>query len=132
MKPPPSEALLDTTVLIDTLRGRPAALRALGALLESGYELTTTAINIAEVYAGMRPDEEVRTTSFLAQLKVYSITPELARSAGLLKSVAARKGRTLGLDDMLIAATALQHDLLFLTSNRRDFPIHGLRFHAAP
>ena len=50
--------LLDTTVLIDVLRGRRDRSDVLIRILEQGHTLTIAAINLAEVYAGMRPEEE--------------------------------------------------------------------------
>ena len=129
MKSVGSEVLLDSTALIDILRGLPDALEQFGALMEGRFELSTSAINVAEVYAGMRPGEENLTTSFFNDLRIYPITLDIARRAGILKSSAARKGRTLGLDDMLVAAIALERDILLWTNNRRDFPIDGLRFY---
>jgi len=120
--------LLDTTVLIDVLRARANRRAKLVDLIEGGHTLTTTALNIGEVYAGMRVDEEARTEAFLSSLECYPITAAIARRAGSLKSKWALKGRTLTLADMFVAATALEHSLTLMTDNRKDFPIAGLNF----
>jgi predicted nucleic acid-binding protein len=122
--------LLDTTVLIDVLRARQNRRSQLIELIDSGHTLATTAINIGEVYSGMHPNEESATRAFLADLECYSITEPIARRAGMLKSGWARRGRTLTLSDMLIAATALEHHLTLMTDNRKDFPIPELDFHS--
>jgi predicted nucleic acid-binding protein len=124
--------LLDTTVLLDVLRARQNRRSILAELVAGGHLLSTTAINIAEVYAGMRPGEEARTEAFLSSLECYPINGVIARRAGALKSVWARKGRTLSLADMVIAATALEHSLALMTDNRRDFPLPELTFHPLP
>ena len=121
--------LLDTTVLIDALRARNNRRAQLADLVESGHTLTTSAINIGEVYAGMRPSEQARSEAFLSDLECHPITTSIARRAGLLKSAWAQRGRTLTLADMMIAATALDHDLVLMTDNRKDFPMPGLKFH---
>ena len=121
--------LLDTTVLIDVLRARQNRRSHLTGLIEAGHTLATTAINIGEVYAGMRPGEEAATQLFLTSLDCYPITEAIARYAGSLKSKWAQKGRTLTLADMLVAATSLEHGLMLMTDNRKDFPIPGLSFH---
>ena len=123
---PQWKVLLDTTVLVDVLRGRPEPRKLLSGLLSRGDLLTTSTINIAEVYAGMRPGEEAQTELFLAGLTIYPVTESIARRAGLLKSESARRGRTLALADMLVAATALEHELMLITDNQRDFPIAGI------
>jgi hypothetical protein len=48
----------------------------------AGHLLATAAINIAEVYAGMRPGEEARTEAFLSSLECYPMTGAIARRAG--------------------------------------------------
>ena len=46
--------LLDTTVLLDVLRGSPKRRSLLAELVAGGHILSTAAVNIAEVYAGMK------------------------------------------------------------------------------
>lgn len=124
--------LLDTTVLIDVLRARQGRRELLAGLVRAGHTLATTAINVGEVYSGMRPGEEQKTQEFLDSLDCYSITKETAFSAGRLKNSFSQKGRTLTLADMLIAAVALEHQLTLMTDNRKDFPAPGLQFYPLP
>ena len=124
--------LLDTTVLIDALRARNSRRELLRELVVAGHTLTTAAINVAEVYAGMRPEEERKTETFLSSLECYGMTGAIARHAGSLKSEYARKGQTLSLADMVVAATALEHGLVLMTDNRKDFPLAQLRFYDLP
>lgn len=118
--------LLDTTVLIDTLRSRNGRRALLAELVGQGHRLGTGAINIAEVYTGMRPGEEARTEAFLNSLQCYPMTCGIARLAGSLKGRYTREGVTLGLPDTIIAATALEHGLTLMTDNCRDFPMPEL------
>ena len=118
--------LLDTCVIIDLLnnkRGRPALLLD---LVKSGHVLACCPINITEVYAGLRPKEETATEEFLARLQHVPITPFAARLAGELKRDYARKGTTLNLGDVIIAAVAIHNELTLLTDNIRDLPMAGL------
>lgn len=124
--------LLDTTVLIDVLRARRNRRVLLAELVEGGHTLATGAINIGEVYAGVRPEEKAKTEVFLSNLDCYPVTAPIARRAGLLKSAWAQKGRTFSLADMMVAATALEHGLTLMTDNRRDFPLPELIFHPLP
>lgn len=92
--------------------------------------LGTAAINIAEVYAGMRAGEEAKTESLLSNLECYPLTAAVARRAGTLKYESARRGQTLSLADMIVAATALENDLVLVTDNRKDFQVvRGLELH---
>ena len=124
--------LLDTCVVIDTLnnkRRRPALLLD---LVKSGHVLACCPINITEVYAGMRPKEETATEEFFASLQHVSITPSAARLAGELKRDYARKGTTLNLGDVIIAAVAIHSKLTLLTDNTKDFPMAGLSLYPPP
>jgi predicted nucleic acid-binding protein len=124
--------LLDTTVLLDALRARQNRRSLLAELVTGGHVLATTAINIGEVYAGMRRGEESKTEAFLSSLDCYPLTSAIARRAGCLKSARAQKGRTLSLPDMMVAATALEHGLTLMTDNRKDFPLTELNFYPLP
>jgi predicted nucleic acid-binding protein len=121
--------LLDTTVLIDVLRNKRNRRALLADLVESGHTLATSAINIGEVYSGMRPQEKPQTDAFLDSLECYALTAAIARRAGSLKYAWSQKGRTLTLADMIVAATALEHSLVLMTDNSKDFPLPELNFH---
>jgi predicted nucleic acid-binding protein len=118
--------LLDTSVLIDALRHRHGRRELLADLVRSGHTLTTTALNIAEVYTGMRSNEVQRTEALLSALDCYDLTAMSARRAGALKQQWAKKGRTLALADMIVAAVALEYGCTLMTDNRKDFPMPEL------
>jgi predicted nucleic acid-binding protein len=118
--------LLDTTVLIDVLRKRNRRPVWLGQLVESGHQLATSAICVGEVHSGMRPGEEVRTQGLLASIPCFPVDAKIAARAGDIRAEWSRKGTTLTLTDMLIAATALEHGLALVTDNRKDFPMPEL------
>ena len=119
--------LLDSSVIFDHLNGRKGRSELLEDLLRNGHALGCCAINVAEVYAGMRPSEEQRTEQFLSSLEYLEITRPVAALAGRLRAEWLRKGRTLGLSDLLIAAVAIHYDILLATDNAQDFPMGELR-----
>lgn len=124
--------LLDTSVIIDVLnnkRERPALLLE---LVKSGHVLACCPINITEVYAGMRPKEEAATEGFFASLQHIPIAPAAARLAGEYKRDYARKGNTLNLGDVIIAAVAVHNKLTLLTDNTKDFPMADLSLYPLP
>jgi len=63
--------LLDTSVIIDILNKKRRRDHLLLELLEAGHSLACCPINITEVYAGMRPEEEKATERFLRTLNLY-------------------------------------------------------------
>lgn len=124
--------LLDTTVLIDALRNRNQRRRLLAGLTAAGQQLTTSTVNIAEVYGGVRPGEEQDTALLLNQLDWYPVTAEVAERAGRLQADLRRQGQTRSITDMIVAATALENGLAVATDNRRDFQIPGLALFPLP
>jgi predicted nucleic acid-binding protein len=73
------------------------------------------------VYAGLRPKEEAAAEAFRASLQYCAITLPFARSAGELKRDHRRKGISLNLGDVIIAAVALCNQLILLTDDVKDF-----------
>ena len=124
--------LLDTTVLIDALRNRKNRREFLALLIEQGHLLSTSVLNIGEVYSRMRPAESSQTAIFLNSLECFPVTGSIAKRAGTLRYHAGSKGITLSLADMIVASTALEHSLSLITDNRRHFPIPDLTFHSLP
>jgi len=124
--------LLDTSVLIDVLRFRHGRGALLAELARGDNTLVTTTLNIAELYAGMRPGEEARTEDFVAALECYELTAAAGRLAGSLKNKYAGKGRTLTLADTIVAAIAMERRCILMTDNRRDFPMPELECYDLP
>ncbi len=103
---------------------------ACGACKRRTY-LSTTTLNIAEIYAGMQPNEEGRTEALLSGLELTS-SAERARLAGRLKNTWARKGHTLTLADTIVAAIAIERGCALLTDNRKDFPMPEVELYPVP
>jgi len=124
--------LLDTTIIIDVLNEKRNRRQLLRDLVASGHRLACCAVNITEVYAGMRPKEEAKTGAFLTSLEYYPISFPAARLAGELKQQYSRKGRTLSVTDSLIVAVALHNGCTLLTDNIKDFPMKELSLYPLP
>ena len=119
--------LLDSDVIIDILRGDSARQAALREFERAGGKAYCCAVSWAEIFAGIRPGEEILTESFLAARGEVMIDTTTGRRAG---SYLARYARThrLGIADALIAATAVSAGLRLWTRNRRDYPMPDLSF----
>ena len=74
--------LLDTTIIIDALNQKKNRSPFLIALVEQGNTLACCPINITEVYAGMRPNEEQRTGALLRSFQLFPISFSVAELAG--------------------------------------------------
>lgn len=114
--------VLDSTVLIDYLRGRPAVARVT-ALREAGDVAATTAINVEEIVRGLRPAEVGAAATLFTGLVVLPIDRRVAWQAGEWRQAFAARGVTLWQADCLIAAAAAVHGGSLLTGNPKDFPM---------
>lgn len=112
--------LVDTSILIDHLRGRPEANAWLASLPEGS--LAISVITRAEILSGMRPHEETRTRLLLSQLLTLSVDVPIADAAAQYRQLYG-KSHQLALPDALIASTAQIHNLRVVTLNNRDFPM---------
>jgi predicted nucleic acid-binding protein len=121
--------LLDTSVIIDVLNGKRDRGALLKGLLSQGDLLACCAVNVSEVYAGMRPKEEMKTEALLQSLDYYEINWEVAKRAGLLKRDYSKKGQTLSLPDTTIAAVALEYNLTLITDNVKHYPMPQLKLY---
>ena len=124
--------LLDTSVLIDVLRSRKARKELLGRIVEEGHQLATTALNVVEVYMGIRPGEEQETDLFVSSLECYDLDAYSAKQAGLLKNAWAKKGKTISLQDVIVAVIAIERGCTLMTDNRKDFPMPELKLYPLP
>ena len=118
--------VLDTTVLIDHLHGRPAAERVL-ALAERGITAATTAINVEEIVRGLRPGERGSAQHLIEGLVVLPVTAEVAWLAGTWRGHHATRGVTLGQADCLIGAASVLAGAPLATGNPKDFPMDELQ-----
>lgn len=115
--------LLDTSVLIDHLRARPAAVALLLDANQRGDELVGSVVSRTEVLRGMRSPERRATERLLGLLTWYEVTIAIADRAGEL----ARRYRPShpGVDvvDFLIAATCELTNAHLATLNVKHFPM---------
>ncbi len=112
--------LLDTDVLVDYLRGYPAAVAYVKSQAD---QIILSSMVAAELYAGVRDDEELaRLDEFLSVFPVMPVTVELARIAGLYKRKYYPSHGT-GLADAVIAATAEAERAELKTLNTKHYPM---------
>jgi tRNA(fMet)-specific endonuclease VapC len=124
--------LLDTSIVIDVLNQKRNRQPFLENLVLQGDVLACCAVTITEIYAGMRDHERPRTDQFLDSLDYFDVTRAVAKDAGLLKRDWSKKGVTLALSDVTIAAVAIANNLTLLTDNTKHFPMPGIRLLPLP
>lgn len=127
--------LADSDWVIDYLNDVPEALDLFGRLAQEG--LSISIVTYMEAYEGVvrdpRPEErEQRLEAFLLNTPIIPLSPVVARRCALLRDSLRRQGRRVHQRaiDLIIAATALEHDLTLVTRNTEDYgDIPGLKIH---
>lgn len=112
--------LLDTDVLVEYLRGRRKAIDYVEGLTSGLY---ISVVTVAELFAGIRGDEEEQTIrQFLLVFDVLPVAEEVARLGGIYRRDFGPSHGT-GLADSLIAATVEEIGAALVTFNRKHFPM---------
>jgi len=122
--------LADTNVISEFVKKAPDA-RVI-QWLQTVELLAISVVTLEEAHFGLGWQPNARKQSllnlFVRQLHaVYPITPEIAQRAGSLRGQFQAQGVVRSAPDMLIAATAMEHQLLLATRNIRDFAGCGVQ-----
>jgi tRNA(fMet)-specific endonuclease VapC len=123
--------IFDSDVLIAIFGNNPRAIRTLQELRRTGVGVSI--ISHAEVFEGAfgYPDTEAHLTlfrQFLDQFIMLPLTGPIVEIFAHVRSDLRRVGQLIPDMDLLIAATAMDHDAILVTRNLRHFDrITGLR-----
>lgn len=113
---------LDTSALIDLLRGDRKVLAQIDRLEAEGLSPALSAIAVFEALAGVEftgsRAERGRLELTLRQLPIEPFTLDSARRAGELRADLLRAGRSPGAPDVMIAGHALAWGHTLLTRDR--------------
>ena len=116
--------VLDTTVLIDLLRGNAAARAYLHGL---GDVPACSEITRVEVMRGIRRPERDVTEALMRTMRWIGVDEQIARRAGDFGRTW-RRSHHIATADLIIAATTQELGAELATSNIRHFPMFtGLR-----
>lgn len=116
-------ALLDTSFLIDILRGNEEARVVLTHLEEQQRRQHVSAITAAELWVGaahFRGNEREETEKLLDSMVVIPFNQSIARRTGRLQSSNLDEGARMSFNDCAIAATAIEHSFELVTADN-DF-----------
>jgi predicted nucleic acid-binding protein len=121
-----SSVCLDTSVLIDNLRGKKQTVEFIRKLEDAGIPLSTTTINSFELYYGAyrskRRDKNLAATrAILTRLVILDLTDESSNEAGRILALLEEKGDLIGFRDALVAAIAMTHKMTLATRDTEHF-----------
>ena len=116
--------LCDSDWMIDLIARRSRALQVLPPLMGQGLNINIIAVGevLEGIYAGRNAVEtEGAFDALLERVPVINLDRQTMQIYALTRASLRRSGSLIGDNDLLIAATALRHDLTLVTRNRRHF-----------
>lgn len=127
--------LVDTDWVASALKGRPEATTLLGKLSSEG--LAISLITYGEIYDGVYHGvspaaQELGFLAFLRSVDVIPLDTDIMRLFARIRGDLREAGMKVNDFDLLIAATALHHNLTLVTRNLKHFKrILGLTIYQA-
>jgi tRNA(fMet)-specific endonuclease VapC len=116
--------LIDTDWVIDHFSGITQVTQRLKELQPRGLGLSV--VSAAELWEGVFYSRDPKRSQetlegFLSGVGLLGLDEEICKQFGQLRGSMRKRGQTIGDFDLLIAATALRHNLTLLTNNRKHF-----------
>ena len=126
----PERVVLDTDIVIDLLKRKPALVALFLALVEAKTALLLSPIVVAEVYAGAFPSEHKDIEAFFSLCVRVDLDAETGRSAGRYANRYRKAFKGISLEDFLLAATAQAQRCPLWTGNRKRYPMDDIELFA--
>src|SRR5690349_18993075 len=116
--------LIDSDVVADYLGAKPQAIDLLSALAKE--DLAISLMTVGEIYEGIYYGRDPHKAEavfyqFLRMAETLPLTHTIMQRFAQIRGELRRKGQIIGDFDILIAATALYHDLTLVTRNIKDY-----------
>jgi tRNA(fMet)-specific endonuclease VapC len=117
--------LVDTDIASAYLQGNG---KVFNRFIQHGGGLYISILSVAELYSWVyvAPNPEKRERGLLAMLSDVTALPiddDIARQCGQTRADLQKQGTKVPTIDLLIAATALRHNLTVVTHNQRHFSL---------
>lgn len=113
---------LDTSVLIDHKRSKSKTDTLFFILASSYQQFAISTVTVFELWRGdSQPDEKVFWSDFISRMQILPFDTAIAKIAGLDYLYLEKSGQRIGVEDVLIGATAKRHNLRLATTNVNHF-----------
>jgi len=123
--------MLDTNIVIYTLKNRPAQVRA--AFKQHEGQMCISSVSLGELIYGAEHSDQternlVEIEGLMARLHVAPFEEQAAEHFGQLRSELYKSRRPIGPYDMMIAGHARSMGLILVSNNTKEFErVPGLR-----
>ena len=116
--------LLDTNIVIYVIKNKPVS--ALKVFNEHAEHMAISTITLAELLHGAeKSNAPARSLAvvedFCSRLELLPYGPKAAQHYGSIRSALEKRGQTIGVNDLHIAAHARSEGLTLVTNNLREF-----------
>ncbi|MBI2971283.1 MAG: PIN domain-containing protein [Candidatus Aenigmarchaeota archaeon] len=122
--------ILNTTFVIDFLRNQKDAVTKADHLRNTGEPLFITTITVYELWGGIEEVSE-KARKLLEMFQAFGalvFDMESAKKAGTIRRVLGKRGTPIDVENVMIAAIAIERNETLLTRNIRQFSrIEGLK-----
>lgn len=124
--------ILDTSVIIDLIRGYAPVDEKIMELDTKNTPLSTTTISIFEIWQGTRDMEDKerieKINKLLESINVFNFDLEAAKEAGIIHALLEKKGKGIEPEDSMIAGIAKINNETILTRDTKHFNrIEGIK-----
>ncbi len=117
--------ILDTSFLVDLLRGKQEAVKKISELEEKNEPVATTAIGVFEIWQCIpkkaSEKQAEKALEMLRSINTLSLDLDSALEAGEIQRKLKAKGETMDPEDAMIAGIAKVQRKKVLTRNERHF-----------
>ena len=121
-----NKTLIDTDILSEIRKGKNPQVIAKAIAYKTIFKhYTISVITVSEVIKGWRKlNRNDRIQEFLIdlpQMEILSLEQKSAELSGLIYADLEKTGQTIGLADVLIAAIAIENNLILVTGNTKHY-----------
>jgi len=117
--------LLDTCTVSDFVKGNPQVLTRFRAIPPTDFSVSSITRMEVEYGLQLNPQRGAKIgpvmEALFSRITILPFSNVEAKSAGAIRAALRKQGTPIGAYDVLIAATALVHGLILVTSNTGEF-----------
>ena len=117
--------LFDTDVLVDILRGDKSIIREIERKNILLSDCSISVLTVFELIEGAHlandKSELASTINLVNSLQILDLDKEISSETGKISSQLKKKGKTLGIGDILIGTSAIIKDKIMITRNIKHY-----------